>query len=252
MPWICEDCNTNNEDSALECCVCGSSKASSVERASKRVAAEEKKLREAREAAEREKKAREAAEREKKSKEEAERMFREREAKRRAKETHKTVERELAEKDAAARRAARDARARAKMGGGFKPGYKPKTGAPKKAGKVLLVLLLIGLASFGAVMIYRAVNEGSAGMTHAIIGQASQKSTPSPTPTEEPHQYAYIANVDSGALVFKEPGRSSEVIMKIRKGERVEIVEYESDGEWCVICYNDVYAYIQLKYLTLE
>jgi hypothetical protein len=247
MTWICEDCTTNNEDSALECCVCGSSKASSVERASKRAAEEEKKLREVRDAAERERKARETEERDKKAKEEAERLFWEREEKRRAKEAHKIEKRELAAKEKATLIAAREARARAKMGG-FKPGYKPKTSG--KAGKVFLVLLLVGLASFGAGMLYRAVNEGSIDVPHGSVTNAFQSSTP--VPTEEPHEYGYIAHVDSGALVFKEPSRSSETITKIKKGERVEIVEREPDGEWCVIYYNDIYAYIQLKYLDVE
>ena len=254
MAWICEDCNTNNEDSDLECCVCGSSKASSVERAAKRAAEEEKKLRAEREAAERERATREAAEREKKTREAKARADKDREEKKRAEEARKTAEKERAARDAEALRAAREAKARAKTGGGFKPGYKPKVEKPKKAGKVLLALLLIGLASFGAVMIVRAVSDGSADPLHGSANYGTQKSTPSPapTPTEEPHQYAYIANVDSGALVFKEPRRSSETITKIRKGERVEIVEYEPDGEWCVIHYNDIYAYIQLRYLELE
>lgn len=252
MSWICEDCTTNNEDSALECCVCGRSKASSVERASKRAAEEEKKLRAEREAAAREKAAREAAERAKKAKEDAERAAKEREEKKRAAEAHKIAERARAEREAAVLRAEREAKERAKMGSGFKPGYVPKAATPKKAGKVLLTMFLIGLAIFGAVMIVRAVNDGSIDSIPGTISGSSAKTKPTPTPTAEPRQYATIANVDSGALVFKEPRRSSETITKIRKGERVEILEYEPDGEWCIIGYNDVNAYIQLKYLELE
>ena len=149
-------------------------------------------------------------------------------------------------------RAEREAKERAKMGSGFKPGYVPKTATPKKAGKVLLTLFLIGLAIFGTVMIVRAVSGGSDGPMTDILGGSSAKTKPTPTPTAEPHQYATIANVDSGALVFEEPRRSSDTITKIRKGERVEIVEYEPDGKWCIIVYNDIYAYIQLQYLKLE
>ncbi len=254
MPWICEDCNTNNEDSELECHVCGYSKASSVESAAKRAAEEDKRLRAAREAEARERAAREKEEREKKARDAAELASKEREEKRRAKEVRLIAERARAEREAAALRAAREAKERAKTGGGFKPGYTPKVVKSKKSGKVFLVLLLIGLAVFGAVLISRTVNFGSSDSIPGSVNWPSNKPTPTPTPapTEVPRQYAYITNVDSGALVFKEPRRSSDTITKIRKGERVEIVEYELDGEWCIINYNDIYAYIQLKYLELE
>jgi hypothetical protein len=114
------------------------------------------------------------------------------------------------------------------------------------------VLFLIGLAIFGAVLIYRAGRSGRMDSVPAIFSGSDYKPKPTPTPTAEPHQYASITNVDSGALVFEEPSRSSKSITKIRKGERVEIVEYEPDGEWCIIFYNDIYAYIQLKYLAIE
>ena len=219
MSWICEDCSSNNEDSELECGACGCSKASSVERAAKRAAEEEKKLRVEREAAAREKAARESAEREKKAKEDAERAAKEREDKKRAAEAHKIAERARAEREAAVLRAAREAKARAKMGGGFTPGYKPKTAKPGKAGKVLLALFLIGLAIFGAVLIYRAGRSGSIDSLPALLGGSSYKPKPTPTPTAEPRQYASITNVDSGALVFEEASRSSKTITKIRKGE---------------------------------
>ena len=252
MPWICEDCNTNNEDSELECHVCGYSKASSAERAAKRAAEEEKKLRAAREAEARERAAKEKEERDKKAREASERASKDREEKRRAKEAHLIAERARAEREAAALRAAREAKERAKMGGGFMPGYKPKVEKPKKTGKVFLVLLLIGLAVFGTVMISRLMSSGSVGSGTGILSRPTSTYKQTPAPTEVPRIYAYIANVDSGALVFEAPSRGSETITKIRKGERVEIVEYEADGEWCIIQYNDVFAYIQIKYLELE
>lgn len=121
-------------------------------------------------------------------------------------------------------------------------------------GKIALTLLLSLIAALIVVLIGRAVRSKPTEYNSTSVNNSESvtQETYKPTVTAVPRQFAYIANVDSGALVFSEARRSSDVITKIRKGERVEIVKRLPDGEWCRIHYKDIYAYIQLKYLALE
>lgn len=130
----------------------------------------------------------------------------------------------------------------------------PKDIKLNSTGKIALTLLLSLIAALIVVLISRAVwpkptkyNSASANKSESVTHE-----TYMPTVTAVPCQFAYITNVESGALVFSEARRSSDVITKISKGERVEIVERLPDGEWCRVHYMGIYAYIQLKYLALE